>query len=288
MIRLILSFVCFFFALSAMAEPAYPAQVIKHRVAADGSESLLTPVARYVDSAGRTVDLVGAIHLADARYYRNLNRAFPRYDKVLYEMVDGEGVPEMLRLARKMGDGTATAEEEAGFKKMVQQSGSGEGSMLNSVLGRYYIMMAQLLDLQLQTELIDYSLPNMVFADMTSEELAAAMEQRGESWFKLILSSMIESDSSSQSSLRTDGVALRRSMLRTLAKESGGSLEFSAIVISRNERCMVVLDRELESAASGSRIAIFYGAMHLRDMHYRMLERGFKLQGVQWLTAIRA
>ena len=287
MIRLILSFVCLCLALTAAEEVAYPAQVIKHRVAADGSESLLTPVARYVDSAGRTVDLVGAIHLADARYYRNLNRAFPRYDKVLYEMVDGEGVPEMLRLARKMGDGTATAEEKKSFNQMVEQSG-GEGDMFNSMLGRYYIVMAQLLDLQLQMELIDYSLPNMVFADMSSEELAVAMKQRGESWFKLILSSMMESDNSSRSSLRTDGVALRRAMLRTLAKESGGTLEYSAIIISRNERCMEVLDRELTTAESGTRIAIFYGAMHLRDMHYRMLERGFKLQGVQWLTAIRA
>ena len=164
MIRLIISFICFCFALSAVAEPVYPTQIIQHRVAADGVESLLTPVARYVDSAGRTVDLVGAIHLADARYYRNLNRAFPRYDKVLYEMVDGEAVPEMMRLARKIGLGTATAEEKAHFENMVQQS-AGKNDMFGNLLGRYYIVMSQMLDLQLQTESIDYSLSNMVFAE---------------------------------------------------------------------------------------------------------------------------
>ena len=146
-------FLLFFFSLCltlAAAEPAtYPAQVVKHRVAADGSESLLTPVARYVDAAGRTVDLVGAVHLGDARYYRALNRAFPRYDKVLYEMVDGEGVPEMLRLARKVGQGTATAEEAERFDAMVQQNGDGEGNLFGNMLSHYYVMMSQLLDLRL-------------------------------------------------------------------------------------------------------------------------------------------
>ena len=99
---------------------------------------------------------------------------------------------------------------------------------------------------------------------------------------------MLESKGASSSSFGSDDAQLRRTMLRALATESGGAMEFSAIIISRNERCMEVLDRELQTAERGSRIAIFYGAMHLRDMHYRMLERGFKLQGVQWITAIRA
>lgn len=286
-------FLLFFFSLCltlAAAEPAtYPAQVVKHRVAADGSESLLTPVARYVDAAGRTVDLVGAIHLGDARYYRALNRAFPRYDKVLYEMVDGEGVPEMLRLARKVGQGTATAEEAERFDAMVQQNGDGEGNLFGNMISHYYVMMSQLLDLRLQMEIIDYSLPNMVFADMSSEELSAAMKQRGESWLRLILASMFEeSGSTSLSVLSMDAVQLRRTMIRALATESGSSLEHSAIVVSRNERCMEVLDRELATAPGGTQIAVFYGAMHLRDMHSRMLARGFRLQGVQWISAIRA
>lgn len=289
MIRFLLFFFCLCLTLTAAEPVTYPAQVVKHRVAADGSESLLTPVARYVDSTGRTVDLVGAVHLGDARYYRALNRAFSRYDKVLYEMVDGEGVPEMLRLARKVGQGTATAEESERFEVMVQQNGGGEGSLFGNMLGQYYVMMSQLLDLRLQMDIIDYSLPNMVFADMSSEELSVAMKQRGESWLRLILASMFEeSSSTSLSVLSMDAVQLRRTMIRALATESGSALEHSAIVVSRNERCMEVLDRELATAPGGTRIAVFYGAMHLRDMHSRMLQRGFRLQGVQWLTAIRA
>lgn len=278
--------------LSSAVARAYPERLVQHRVAADGSERLLTPVARYTDAAGRTVDLVGAIHLADAVYYRNLNRAFLRYDKVLYEMVDGEDVPELLRLARKIGDGTATEEEQARFELMVDEQQQDTGSPFNNMLAHYYVLMSQTLRLSLQSECIDYSLESMVFADMSSEEFARAMHRRGESWFTLLLRSSLESGSSSPAplALALTRSGLRRSIIRALATESSSSSsawEQSAIIVSRNEKCFAVLDRELATAPHGTRIAIFYGAMHLRDMHYRMLSRGFSLQGVQWITAIR-
>ena len=51
---------------------------------------------------------------------------------------------------------------------------------------------------------------------------------------------------------------------------------------------MQVLDRVLADEESPVRTAaIFYGAMHLRDMHARMLQRGFELVGVQWISAVR-
>lgn len=276
--------------LSSAVARAYPERLVQHRVAADGSERLLTPVARYTDAAGRTVDLVGAIHLADAVYYRNLNRAFLRYDKVLYEMVDGEDVPELLRLARKIGDGTATEEEQARFVLMVDEQQQDTGSPFNNMLAHYYVLMSQTLGLSLQSECIDYSLESMVFADMSSEEFARAMHRRGESWFTLLLRSSLESGSDSLAPLAFTRSGMRRTVIRALAAESNNSStawEQSAIIVSRNEKCFAVFDRELATAPHGTRIAIFYGAMHLRDMHYRMLSRGFSLQGVQWITAIR-
>ncbi len=277
--------------LALPAALAYPVQVVQHRIAVGGEESLLTPVARYTHPSGVTVDLVGAVHLAESGYYRNLNRAFKRYDKVLYEMVDGEGISEMLRIARKIEQKTATAEEQQTFERMVEEQNKGGDSAFNNMLSSYYVLMAQSLKLSLQTECIDYSLDNMVFADVSSEELAEAMKNRGESWFGLIVGSMFQGGSSGgMSSLVSTRKELRRSFIRGLAKEcSRGSnaMENSAIIITRNERCLAVLDRELIPLAAGSRVAIFYGAMHLRDMHYRMLERGFSLHGVQWLTAIR-
>ncbi|SVD08140.1 uncharacterized protein METZ01_LOCUS360994, partial [marine metagenome] len=37
--------------------------------------------------SGAKVDLVGAVHIGDQAYYEGLNKAFKKYDSVLYEMV---------------------------------------------------------------------------------------------------------------------------------------------------------------------------------------------------------
>ena len=268
---------------------AYPQVLVQHRTDADGTERLLTPVARYKDAAGRTIDLVGAVHLADAAYYRNLNRAFAsRYDKVLYEMVDGDGLPEYLRLARKVKQGTATTAEKEKYETLTKTATKKDSSAA-AALGRYYVLMSNMLQLHLQTELIDYSLENMVFADMSSAEFAKAMAERGESWLTIVLQSLAEEQSRSSSAWSFSRSAMRRELIRALAASSvtTNAMQQGAIIVSRNERCFAVLDEQLASAPSGTRIAIFYGAMHLRDMHYRLLSRGFSLQGVQWLTAIR-
>lgn len=276
----------FFCMCTAVAAEAYPQVLVQHRTESDGTERLLTPVARYKDSAGRIVDLVGAVHLADAAYYRNLNRAFAsRYDKVLYEMVDGEGLPEYLRLARKVKQGNATAEEKERYAALAAGAQAGG----TNILGKYYEFMSRTLQLTLQTERIDYSLENMVFADMSSAEFSRAMAERGESWLTIALQSLAE-DQGSVSSFAFSRSSLRRELIRALAASASGTsgaLQQGAIIISRNEKCFAVLDTQLTSAPAGTRIAIFYGAMHLRDMHYRLLARGFSLQGVQWLTAIR-
>ncbi len=275
--------------IESPADTAYPRELICSREDEDGTLRLLLPVARYMDNSGRTVDLVGAVHLADEAYYRNLNRAFPEYDYVLYELVDGEDVPELSRLSRKIENGTATPEERRRFDQLVRANQSRGNSAFNQLLGQYYATMAEKLELSLQTECIDYSLSNMVYADMNSDELARAMEERGETWLQLILASLMENGSGG-SLFAFSTESLRRQMIESLAESDSRdvTMENSAIVISRNMRCMDVLDRVIRKANPNTRIAIFYGAMHLRDMHQRLLERGFTLQGVQWLTAIRS
>ena len=276
--------------IESPAATAYPRELICSRVDEDGALRLLLPVARYKDNCGRTVDLVGAVHLADEAYYRNLNRAFPGYDYVLYELVDGEDVPELSRLSKKIENGTATPEERRRFDQLVQENLNKGTSAFSQLLGQYYATMAEKLELSLQTECIDYSLSNMVYADMNSDELARAMEERGETWLQLILASLMENGSGGGSLLSFSAESLRREMIESLAESDSRdvTMENSAIVISRNIRCMEVLDRVVRKASPGTQIAIFYGAMHLRDMHQRMLERGFTLQGVQWITAIRS
>lgn len=267
----------------------YPEQVVLLHTDDKGKESLRTPIARYKDKEGHIVDLVGAIHLADARYYRVLNRTFARYDKVLYEMVDGEHLPEMTRTARKMAQGTATKEE---LERFNQFQNNKSPDMASKLLNSYYAYMAEAMGLSMQAAVIDYGLPNLVYADMSSEEFAAAMKERGETWLTLVLDAVRESQGTDSGSLFTfsaDATALRRMVCRQLAATSRFSLaEQRAIIVSRNERCMQVLDQVLADTRTPTRtIAIFYGAMHLRDMHRHMLDRGFELVGVQWITAVR-
>lgn len=270
----------------APEQSQYPESIVMIRRDASGREGLCTPVARYQNADGVSVDLVGAVHLADARYYRALNRAFARYDKVLYEMLNGEDLPEMTRLARKVAAGTATPEEKARHKYFVDNR---ERGVAGELLSAYYASMADMMNLSLQAEMVDYGLTNLVYADMSSEEFSAAMAERGESWFTLVLDSVKESSGKGLSLFSpTSGSGLKEMLCRQLVASSKGSAsEGRAIIVARNARCFEVLDRLLEQEPAARRLAIFYGAMHLRDMHERLLQRGFTLQGVQWITAIR-
>jgi hypothetical protein len=270
----------------APEQSQYPESIVMMRRDASGREGLCTPVARYQNANGVCVDLVGAVHLADARYYRALNRAFARYDKVLYEMLNGEDLPEMTRLTRKVEAGAATPEEKARLKQYTDSRERGVGGDL---LSAYYASMADLMKLSLQSEVVDYGLSNLVYADMSSEEFSAAMAERGESWFTLVLDSVKESSGRGVSfTAPKSGSGLKARFCRQLVASSSGSVtEGRAVIVARNARCFEVLDRLLEHEPEARRLAIFYGAMHLRDMHERLLQRGFTLQGVQWITAIR-
>ena len=42
-------------------------------------------------NGGASVDLIGAVHIADVAYYRKLNKQFTQYDALLYELVAPEG-----------------------------------------------------------------------------------------------------------------------------------------------------------------------------------------------------
>ena len=48
---------------------------------------LETAIATYKNDKGATVQLIGAVHIADPSYYDGLNKTFAGYDALLYEMV---------------------------------------------------------------------------------------------------------------------------------------------------------------------------------------------------------
>jgi len=117
--------------------------------------ALQTATANYVlkNEEGEIVlevFLEGVIHIADASYYRSFQKRFERYDTVLYESI--------LRRETKEADETETP---SGFE-MLQQLSTG-------TLGLAY-----------QFDEIDYQANGMLHSDLTLEEIAERMEDRGD------------------------------------------------------------------------------------------------------------
>jgi len=223
------------------------------------------------------VDLIGAVHIGDVAYYRQLNEYFQQYDALLYELVAPAGtvVPR--------GRGTSNAHPV--------------GLLQNGI--------KRLLELDHQLEQIDYTKPNFVHADMSPAEFVQAMTDRNESflqmYFRLLGQAMAQ-----QGQMAAKGESLDyelfsalfapdrpRRLKVALAKQladmesfmvSFGGEQGSVIISERNKKALEVLKQQL--ATGKKRLGIFYGAGHLNDMDER-LRKDFSLQpvAITWLTA---
>lgn len=227
------------------------------------------------DQAGLTVDLIGAVHIGDKSYYERLNDVFAKYDVVLYELV----APPGTRIPKG-----ATSRKGA----------------VNSVQNG----MRDMLGLEHQLEYVDYTKDNLVHADMSPDQLAKSMKDRGESLWKMMFRaighSMGKQSEGGKASL-SDWDILRALMdpkrhgaLKAVLAEQFEDLdnltaalegpEGSTLLSERNKVALAELGRQI--AAGKRRIAIFYGCAHLPDMERRLIaEFGLKTSGQQWLTA---
>lgn len=270
------------FALSACSadrEPPLPEkppadEFLRYVEEEDGSARLETAVVRMADDEGRIVDLIGAVHIADADYYDQLNGLFRRYDSLLYELV----APEDMR---------PTGGHKSGLSGF--QTGLGD-----------------LLGLTFQLEGIDYSAENFVHADVTPERLREIIEERGDSFFSLFLSAVLsqlnatakmdpaEAQAQSLDMLIAILSGRRSRNLKKVLARQFGQIEAAAaglhdsrlgevIVVERNKACIEALKRRLD--AGDRRIGIFYGAMHLPDLYRRLEALGFRERSKVWLTA---
>jgi hypothetical protein len=221
------------------------------------------------------IDLVGAVHVGDRAYYDELNRLFEKYDVVLYELV----APEGTRVPKGGRKGPST-----------------------HPIGAMQDGMSSVLELAHQLNCVDYTKKNFVHADMSPEDFAKTMEERGESFFQIFLRLMGTGMAQSASGAGMSDSALlmalfskdRAMVLKTIMAEQFESLEGSmsaldgpggsTIITERNKRCFEVLDKQL--AAGKKRIAIFYGAGHLPDMERRLIaDYGLKRTSETWLPA---
>lgn len=244
--------------------------------------SMQTAIVRYRskpvgDATPVEVDLVGAVHVGDTRYYDQLNKHFEQYDALLYELV----APEGTRIAR------------------------GERASSRHALGAMQNTMKEMLALEHQLEKIDYTKDNFIHADMSPDEFLETMKQRGEGFLQMYFR-MVGMSIAMQSQMAAKGKSadaemmaalfsddrprlLKIAMAKQLAEMESlltafGGEDGSTIITGRNQKTLKVLRRELE--AGKNRIGIFYGAGHLKDMHERLLDE-FAMEPVEieWVDA---
>lgn len=265
-------------------------------------QSLDTSIIRFVPKdeklakAGVSVDLIGAIHIGDRRYFQQLNREFKKYDALLYEMVadkddlGGEPIrfvereskptdekPVQTSSEKSKNTVTNDASEESGFKAGM------------AVVGGMQLGAKDMLGLAFQVDWIDYSADNMVHADMSPEEFAEKMKERGESFFTMFMELFVQGLKQQQANKnKAPGdlalllalfssnreLVMKRVMAQQFAEsdvlfELGGE-KGSAIITERNIVAMKVLREQLDKGVK--KIGIFYGAGHLADMSRRMVD----------------
>lgn len=253
--------------------------------------ALQTATTRYAVMRGDgelVVDLIGVVHVGDKKYYRQLNKQFEQYDVLLYELV-------------------ASPEDRVPMKNRRN----------DNPLAMLHQLMNVALDLDSQMAHIDYTKKNFVHADMSPEEMAKAMRERGDDRMTLMLSIAAdflrqqnlqrlkeekqqedpdteppkEFDFTEMLELLTDPsgpVKLKQMMAEQFAQgDPAGGLGKTVgqiLITDRNKAAMKVFQKEL--AKGKKRIGIFYGAAHMPDFEKRLKEDfGLRRKGVTWQTA---
>lgn len=249
--------------------------------------ALETAVVRYVPASGEgglTVDLIAAVHVGDRDYYQKLNKQMEQYDVLLYELVAAPGT-------------------------RIPKGGKRDS---NNPLALMHQVTKTMLGLDLQTEQVDYTKKNFVHADMSPEQMAATIKDRGDDGMTLFLS--VAADMLRQQNLQqrqqpkqpakdkeadVDPLALLldpeagMKLKRTMAEQLGdlesatgglGQTLNNIIVTDRNKAAMKVFQAEL--AKGKKKIGIFYGAAHMPDLEKRLREDfSMRRDGDQWLKA---
>ena len=283
---------CVLFALLAISRIAAAVEPVP--VKCDGAEeqrflrltsdeskrplSLDTAIVRCSPKGGErgapTVDLIAAIHIADAKYFRQLNEKFNGYDAVLYELVAPEG-------SNKPRQGSSPGNHPV---SMIQTG------------------MKDLLNLEYQLNGIDYTKENMVHADMSPEQFAESMKERGETvtgMMARMLGYALAKQNSEEGAneakffaalfAKNRALELKKALAGQFARgdDATKALEGpagSTLIAGRNKVALEVLKKELESGKK--KIAVFYGAGHMPDLIKRLQEDfGFSPVDTTWLVA---
>jgi len=236
-----------------------PAKFIRFVPDGDNYGVLELSTVSYRNAAGATVDLIGAVHIADPAFYAALNQQFKGYDSLLYEMVKPKNVA--------MADTPPPS-----------------GRRLSWV-GRMQRFLQRSLDLQYQLDGIDYHARNFVHADLDLETFTKLEDQKGESIPGVMLNQAVfemgkemadpqaaDNDAADTAALlfalQSDDKprAFKVFLGRRIASASGDlgemdSNESTVLISGRSRAAVDVLRQRLNMGEK--RIGIFYGVGHL-------------------------
>ena len=211
----------------------------------------------------------------------------------------GEPVRFVDREAKPVDkDGITKPKEPA--TKDASESGFKAGM---AVVGGMQLGAKDMLGLAFQVDWIVYSANNMVHADMSPEEFAEKMKERGESFLTLFMDLFVQGLKQQQANKNkapndlallfalfssNRELVMKRLMAQQFAQsdvlDNLGGEKGSAIITERNIVAMNVLREQLDKGVK--KIGIFYGAGHLSDMSRRMVDEfDMKFVDERWVEA---
>jgi hypothetical protein len=224
------------------------------------------------------VHLVAAVHIGEHDYFEGLNQSFKLRDAVLYEMVKAKDQP------------------------LPEPGGENQSYSTVSQFQRY---LKDALNLEFQLDVIDYTAPNFIHADLDAETFQKMQDERGESMTMLMLKQMWEQMSKPQPEVneedaekqledlvrvftRPDSERRMKAMLakQLVSMEGDGGFDVmngTVLLTERNKAAMKTLDATLKNGKKD--IAIFYGAAHMPDLSKRLTDMGFQPVASEWRMA---
>ncbi|MDJ0523234.1 MAG: hypothetical protein QNJ90_14285 [Planctomycetota bacterium] len=241
----------------------------------------------YVKKGAPRVDLVGAVHIADRSFYREVQKVLEDAGTVLFEGVKPKG--------------TSNAEFDRGPPP----------DKPKSAIRELQERMARWLGLAFQLDGITYRRPHFVHADVTTDELEGEDDETKEQVKESSRSGIFAQARFMNGLLKLAGPLFDlllgrgksagplRSGLKESMAEMLGTMDMEErirrsdpervawILDHRNEVAIKRLKEQLEQKAKGP-IAIFYGAAHMPGLEKALVEEmGYTRAGARWLRAWR-
>lgn len=168
-----------------------------------------------------------------------------------------------------------------------------------------YHRLARLLDVQLQTDSINYARPHFRNSDLSIDDIQKRLAAHGdsaddflsmlsgESMFGRLLGAMLDLLNLSPSLKASTRVMVTRMLGEDLVSNAamlpGGGALRKVILEDRNDAALHELLRLVTEQPELRSVGVFYGAAHLTGMQSELIDKqGYTLTSERWLTAMRA